>query len=146
MTQPSVVVIGRHHCASAEHVQIVDQADQDGVERCAGAALQQGERIARGIGFDGLDRRREMAQEQPGVGIARVERQPGHPALRARDRREPLRQQRRLAEPGRCRDQNQARRLASVPTQPVRDARPWHQPATPPRRVHLGGQHRHRFP
>ena len=78
-----VVVVERHHRGTGEHVEIVDQADQDGVGWRGGAGLQQGERVDPGFGFDGLDRRHEVGQEQPEVGVARVERQPGHPALRA---------------------------------------------------------------
>ncbi len=139
-----VVVVERHHRGTGEHVEIVDQADQDGVGRRGGAGLQQGERVDPSFGFDGLDRRHEVGQEQPEVGVARVERQPGHPALRALGRRQPLRQQRGLAEPGRCCDQDQSRPFASVRAQSIGEAGPLHQPATRPGRAQLGAQHRHR--
>ena len=136
-----VVVVERHHRGPDEHVEIVDQADQDGVRRCGGAGLQQRERVGPGFGFDGLDRRHEVGQEQPEVRVAWVERQPRHPALGGR---QPLRQQRGLAEPGRCRDQDQPRRFATVRAQSIGQACPLHQPATRPGRVQLGAQDRHR--
>lgn len=110
-----VVVVERHDGRTGDDVEIVDQADQHGVSRSGGAGLEQGERVDPGFGFDGLDRRREVSQEHPEVGVARVEGQPGHLLPRALSRRQPLRQESRLAEPGRCRDQDQPRRFASVP-------------------------------
>jgi hypothetical protein len=135
-----VVVVERHHRGTGEHVEIIDQADQDAVGR---AGLQRRERVDAGFGRDGLDRRREVGQEHPQVGVGRVKRQPGHPLLRTLSR-QPLRQQRGLAEPGRRGDQDQSGRFASVRAQPIGEAGPRHQPATRPGRAQLGAQHRHR--
>ena len=139
-----VIVVERHHRGSGEHVEVVDQADQDGVVWHRGAGLQEGERVDPGFGFDGLDRRHEVRQEHPEVSVAGVEREPGHPARRTLGGRQPLRQQRRLAEPGRCRDQDQSRPFASIRPQSIGEANPLHQPATRPGRTQLGPQHRHR--
>ena len=138
-----VVVVERHHRRTGEDVEIVDQADQDGLGRRGGAGLQQGERVDPDLGFGGLDRRHEVGQEQSEVGVARVERQPRHPALRRLGRRQPLRQQRGLAEPGRCRDQDQPRPSPPSRAQPVGEAGALHQPATRRGQVQLGAQHRH---
>ena len=77
-----VEVVERHHRGTGEDVEIIDQADQDGIRRRGASGLQQGQRVDTGLGFGGLDRGHEMGQKPSEVGVARVESQPGHPALR----------------------------------------------------------------
>ena len=138
-----VVVVERHHRRAGKGVEIVDQADQDVVGRRRAAGLQQRERVHARLGFGGPDRGHEVSQEQPEVGIARVEGQPGHPVRRRLGRRQPLREQGGLPEARRCRDQDQPRPFASVRAQSVGEPGTLHQPATRRRQVQLGAQHRH---
>ena len=139
-----VVVVERHHRGTGEDVEIVDQADQDGLGWRGSAGLQQGERVDTHLGFGDLNRGHEVGQKQSEVGVAWVERQPRHPALRPLGRlRQPLRQKRGLAEPSRCRDQHQPRPFASAHPQLIGDAGARHQPATRRGQVQLGAQHRH---
>jgi len=65
-----VVVIERHHRGTREDVEIVDQADQDGVCRRGSGGLQQGERIDANLGLGGLNRGHEMGQKHSQVGVA----------------------------------------------------------------------------
>ena len=74
-----VVVVECQHRRTGEHVEIVDQTDQGGVGRRAGAGLEQGERVDPRVGFNRLDRGHEVRQERPQVGVASIQRQPGHP-------------------------------------------------------------------
>ncbi|HEU5392198.1 MAG TPA: hypothetical protein VFV73_40545 [Streptosporangiaceae bacterium] len=137
-----MVIIERHHRRTGEDIKIVDQADQDLVGWRGAAGLQQGERVDTGLGFGRLDRGREVSQEQPEVGVAWVKSQPRHSALRLL-RRQPLRQQRGLAEPSRCRDEDQPRPYASVRAQLAGEAGALHQPATRRGQMQFGAQHRH---
>ena len=66
----------RHDDRTGQDVEIVDQADQDGVGWRAGAGLQQRERVDPSLGLDGLDRRREVGQELPQIGVAWVRAAP----------------------------------------------------------------------
>ncbi len=138
-----VVVVERHHRRTGEDVEIVDQADQDGVGWRGVTGLQQSERIGTSLGLGGLNRRHEVGQKNPDVGVAWVECQPRHSALRVLGRRQPLRQKCGLAEPGRCRDEDQPRPSTSVRAKSVGEAGAPHQPATRRRQVQLGAQYRH---
>ena len=139
-----VEVVERHHRGTGEDVEIIDQTDQDGIRRSGASGLQQGQRVDTGLGFGGLDRGHEMGQKPSEVGVARVESQPRHPALRVLGRRQPLNQERGLAEPSRCRDEDQPRPFASLRAQLVGEAGALHQPAARRGQVQLGAQHRHR--
>jgi hypothetical protein len=63
-----------------------------------------------------------VGQKHPSVGVLPVECQPRDPALRGLGRRQPLRQKRGLAEPGRCCDQDQPRPFASVCAESIGEA------------------------
>ena len=71
-----VVVIERHHHGTGEDIEIVDQADQDGVGWRGSAALQQGERVDTSLGSGGLNRGHQVSHKQPEVGVAWVKSQP----------------------------------------------------------------------
>jgi hypothetical protein len=102
-----------------QDVEIIDQADQDGVGWRVGAAgLQQGERVDTSPRFDGLNGGHKMRQEPSKVGVGLVESQPRHSVLRRLGRRKPLLQERGLAEPGRRCDEDQPWPSASVPRSP----------------------------
>ena len=126
-----VVVVERHHHGTGKDVEIVDQADQDGLGWRGAAGLQQGERVDTSLGFGGLNRGHEVGQEHSEIGVARVESQPRHSALH-RLRRQPLRQKSGLAEPSRRRDQHEPRPFASAHAQLIGEAGARHQPV--PRR------------
>ena len=138
-----VVVVERHHHGTGEDVEIVDQADQDGIVWRGTAGLQQGERVDTSLGFGGLNRGHEVGQKQSEVGVARVESQPRHAGLRPLGRRQPLHQKSGLAEPRRCRDQDQPRLFASARVQQIHEAGAAHQPTTRRGQVQLRAQHRH---
>ena len=125
-----VVVVERDHHRTGEDVEIVDQADQDGLGWRGTGGLQHGERIDASFGFGDLNRGHEVGQEQSEIVVARVESQPRHPSLRPHVLRQPLRQKSGLTEPSRSRHQNQPRRSASVRTQPIGNAGALHQPTT----------------
>ena len=140
-----VVVIQRHHRRTGEEVEIVDQADQDILGRRGSAGLQQAESLNAHLRIGDLGRGHEVGQKGSELGVAGVERQPRHPALRRAGRlRQPLRQKRGLAEPGRRRDQHQSRPLASGHQQLIGDAGTRHQSATRRGQVKLRAQHGHR--
>ncbi len=84
-----------------------------------------------------------MRQEQSDIGVACVESQQRHSALRLLVRRQPLRQQRGLARPSRCRNEDQPRAFSSVRAQLIGEAGALHQLPTQRRQMQLGAQHRH---
>jgi hypothetical protein len=137
-----VVVIERDHGGTGEDVEIIDQADQDGVSRRAPACLEQRERLDAGLGLGGLDRGHQVRQEASEVVVARVESQPRHPAPRRIGGRQPLREECGLAEPSRCGDEDQPRPFAPVPPQHVDEAAALHQPTTRRGQMQLGAQYR----
>jgi hypothetical protein len=138
-----VVVVQRHHHRTGEDVEIVDEADQGRFHRQVSVGLQLGEGVDTSLGFGGLYSGDEVGEEAPGVGVSRVERQPRHSALRHRGRRQPLGQEGGLAEPRRCRDQDQARSSPAVHAQPFGEAEALHHSTTGHWPVQFGAQHGH---
>ena len=103
-----VVVVERQHRGPVELVEVVDQAGQDRLGRDLAAGLEQG----RGLGR----LRRPTRRRRPdgsGTGGGRCRRRPATARPRraggSSPARQPLGQQRRLAEPGRRRDEHQPR-------------------------------------
>ena len=137
-----VVVVEGQDRGAGEDVEIVDQAAQHGLCRRGAAALHQRERLRPRSGLGRPDRGHEVRQEAPEVGVAGIERQPRDPALLRPGLRQPLHQGGGLAEPGRRRDEDQAR-PSSVGAEQLREARARHQPATRRGQVQLGAQHGH---
>jgi hypothetical protein len=137
-----VVVVERHHHRTGKDVEIVDQAHQDGLGWRGAAGLQQGERVDTSLRFGGLNRGHEVGQEHVEIGVALVQSQPRHAALRPL-RRQPLRQKCGLAEPSRCRDEHQPRLFASAHSHVIGEATALHQPVPRRRQVQLRAQYRH---
>jgi hypothetical protein len=134
-----VVVVERHDHRAGEDVEIVDEADQDLLGRHRGAGLELGGRVEASVGCGGLDRRDQVDQKALGVGVARVESQPSHPALGC-DCFQPLREERGLAEPRRRRDEDQARLSPSVRGHQIDETGARHEPTTRRGPMQLGAQ------
>ena len=120
-----VVVVERENGLAGQRVEVVDEA-----RHC---------RFARQIGLGRVQRHRKVTEEATHVVVGLVQRQP-------RDTggglRQPLAQQRRLAEAGRRRDEDQPR--GRVEAQPLGQARAGYELTASGRDAEFRAQHRHR--
>ena len=91
----------------ARTVEIVDQADQDGVGWRAAVSVQVGLRVGASLRNGSLDRRHKVGQEPPEFAVAWSDRQLRHAAPRRLLSRQRLREKPGLAEPSRRRDEDQ---------------------------------------
>ena len=103
-----VVVVEHQHDIVRDGVEVVKQSDKARLARRLGR-LQERERTCRTRGRRRLQRGDKVRPEQRGIVVALVEREPRHGPSIGRSGCQPLRQQRRLTEPGRRRHQRQRR-------------------------------------
>ena len=129
-----VVVVEHQHDIARDGVEVVKESDQARLVRRLGR-LQERERTCTSRGRAGIQRGDKVRPEQRGIVVALVEREPRNGPSAGRSDSQPLRQQRRLAEPSRSRHQGQ-RRLRPA-AQALAQSRTRHQVAPPPGDVEL---------
>jgi hypothetical protein len=130
------VVVVEHQVDVVRHgAELVEHRSDDGADGRL-SRLQQRERIPPGAGHNPFQGRDDVGPEGRGPAVALVQRHPGgEPVLRF-GVREPLRQQRRLAESGRCGDE---RKPGLEPAaQALAQPRARHKTSSRPRDVELG--------
>jgi hypothetical protein len=136
-----VVVVEHQDDVARDRIQIVEKRGQNGLQRRL-RRLEERERSGTHVGYGVLQRSDQVSPEQAGVVVALVERQPRRRAPVVRSGRHPLRDERRLAEPGRRRHERQRRLRDEVQSLP--EPRPLHNTAAPPGDVELGLEQRAR--
>jgi hypothetical protein len=145
-----VVVVESQHGRSGELVEIVDQADQH-LRRKGPAALQQRQRLRTHLRATHLDGRDEVSDEPAQLAVPGIERQPRHAWRRpgrltlpvAPTRRQPLRDQGGLAEPGRSGHQDKPRHRRRLDSKAIGKPRTRNEPPSHRRDMKLGAQNRH---
>ena len=95
-----VVVVEHQHDIVRDGVEVVKQSDQARLVRRLGR-LQERERTCTTPGRRRIQRGDNVRPEQRGIAVALVKRKPRHGPSAGRSGSQPLRQQRRLAEPSR---------------------------------------------
>ena len=134
-----VVIIQDQHDVVGQRVELVEQWSEDGFDGPVGR-FEERQRLR-------ADRRRHRPQrgdqvrpEGDGMVVAGIEREPhGHRPAGRRDS-QPFGQERRLAEPGRGRDERQLRLGPTLHA--IGQVRPGHQATPPPRGVELAVEQR----
>ena len=129
------IVVEHQHDAVRDGAEVVEQSGQDCFDRRRGR-LQLHERTCTDPGRCRLQRGDQVGPEHRRVVVALVEREPRRGPSIGRSVCQPLRQQRRLAEPGRSRHEGQ-RRLRPT-AQALAQSRTRHQGASQPGDVELG--------
>ncbi len=137
-----VEVVEHQHHVPTHLVQVVDERGEDQVHGERRGLLQQPDRALAHAGFHRPNPRDHIGPERRRVVVAPVERQPGRGLLIGRGcwvRGQPLGDQRRLAEPGRCGDENELRLGPAVKT--TGQTRTRHEPRPWPWGVELRVEH-----
>lgn len=133
----AVVVVQDHADAARCRAQRADQCIEC-VTRIVVAAVQ-GWRTQGRVRTGALQGKREVAEKARGLGVFFIQRQPCHGGRLARQQlRMPLRQQRALAEAGRCQQQGQRPRLRLI--QHDQQAATHNRAGTRQRRLQLAGE------
>jgi len=133
-----VVVIEHQHDLAGHGAQVVEQRGQHRFDRGRPGRVQQGQRTLADSGCRRPQRGDHIGPERCRIVVGSVEREPRRQPLvgrPARSRREPLGEQRRLAESGRCGNEHQLRRRPAV--QPLAQPRAQHQATRRPRDIQL---------
>jgi len=139
-----VVVVQGEHRRPGQRVQVVHQADQDVLGRRWAVGAQQSLGLRTGLRDGDLHRGHQVREEPAQVGVTGVQREPGHPERPVgAGRAQPLGQQGRLAEPGRCRDEQEPRHRPGTGAQRVDQPCSRDELAARGRDLQLGAQDRH---
>ena len=109
----NVVVVEHQHDVTRGGAQVVEQRGKHRFDRRRPGRLQEGQRVLADSGGCRPQRGDHVGPEGRGIVVAPIEREPCSPPLiarRGRSGREPLGEQRRLAEASRRGDEHQPRR------------------------------------
>lgn len=137
-----VVVVEHLHDVVGEGAQIVEQSGEDRLGRRSGRRQERQRSLAELVRRSGHRRQGgdQVRPEPRGIVVPPVERQPGRGSFTTRRGCQPVRQQRRLAEPGRSRHERQRR--PRPPAQTLAQPGPGDQRAPRPGDVELGLEQR----